>query len=41
MGKKANHPSDANRGKRILREAKAVFLMSLMITIEALAVTLL
>ena len=41
MGKKENRPSDANRGKRILREAKAVFLMSLMITIEALAVTLL
>ena len=41
MGKKSNRPSDADRGKRILREAKAVVLMSLMITIEALAVTLL
>lgn len=41
MGKKENRPSDTNRGKRILREAKAVVLMSLMITIEALAVTLL
>ena len=41
MGKKSNRPSDADRGKRILREAKAVVLMTLMITIEALAVTLL
>ncbi len=34
-------PSDPQRMRRVLREGKAVVLMSLMITIEALAVTLL
>ena len=41
MGNRTNKPHDPQRAKKILREARAVLLMSLMITIEALAVTLL